>query len=110
MNLFKKEKGIVLAALNAVLVIWVLASIIIVISNVTNMLLKEYVYTYDEYRLTNCDFQYETEEECKNSYAIYKLDMKNYRLSYPRNIIIGISSCVLVSGVLYFLNKEKENK
>ena len=41
MNLFSKEKGIILSILNSILVIWVLGAIIAIISNLTPLLIKK---------------------------------------------------------------------
>ena len=59
MNLFKKEKGIVLSILNAVLIIWILSAIVIVATNITSLLIKDYTYTYNEYKTTNCNLMYQ---------------------------------------------------
>ncbi|MBO5095928.1 MAG: hypothetical protein J6B98_03555 [Bacilli bacterium] len=108
MNLFKKEKGIVLGILNAILLIWILAAIVTTISNITMLIIKDYSYTYAEYEVAYCDYEYETEEDCKNNYTIYKLDNKNFEIEYKRNIILSMSNVVLILGVLWFLNRENQ--
>lgn len=110
MSLFSKEKGIVLNLLNAVLVIWVLGAIIATISNLTPLLIKEHVYSYEEYQIAYCNFEYETEEECKNNYTAYKLDSKYYNTEYKRGIIISITNVILVSTTIVLLNVTKNKK
>ena len=108
MNLFSKEKGIIFSALNAILIIWIITATVITVSNTTNFLIKDYEYTYEEYKISYCDLKYDTEEICKNNYTNYQLDRKNYDTDNKRNIIISITNVLLVSGVLIVLNKSKK--
>lgn len=110
MNLFSKEKGIILSLLNAVLIIWILGAIISTIYNLTPLLVRDHVYTYEEYEIMNCDLDYETEEECKESYIYYELDTKYLDPEYKRSIIISVSNIILVSTTLVILNKNKKKK
>ena len=96
MKLFSKEKGIVLSILNAIFVIWIVTALVITISNITMLVIKDYTYTYEEYKAINCDFKYETEENCESNYTLYKIDSKNYNTDYKRNIIISVSNIVIV--------------
>jgi len=110
MKLFSKEKGIIFSILNAILVIWIITATVIGISNITTLVVKDYEYSYDEYKTVYCDLEYEKEEECINRYDSYKIDQKVYNIDYKRNLIVSISNIVLVSGVLLVLNKEKKSK
>lgn len=105
--MFNKERGIIVLILNAVLIIWLLSATILTINNITNILIKDYIYTYEEYKISYCNFEYETEEECKNNYAIFKLDNKNLNVEYYRNIINSAANVILVSTTLLILNKKK---
>jgi len=107
MNLFSKEKGIIFSILNAILVIWIISAIIITVSNLTHILVKDYTYNYDEYKIVYCNLDYETELECKNNYDAYAIDAKHEDISYKRDLIIAISNVILVSGVLVLLNTKK---
>lgn len=110
MKLFSKEKGIILAILNGVLVLWILAATCICISNATRLLVKDYEYTYEQYKVSFC-IDYETDEECKNNYEIYKVDQKYFYSDNKRNIIVSIANVLLVSTALLVLNigNRKEN-
>ena len=110
MKLFSKEKGIIFSILNAIFVIWIVSALVITISNITMLAIKDYTYTYEEYKVINCDFEYETEENCESNYTLYKIDSKNYNTEYKRNIIISVSNIIIVSGILFVLNKEKNKK
>lgn len=109
MNLFSKEKSIILLILNAVLTIWILIATVITISNVTLILVEDYKYTYDEYELLYCNFDYDTKEECENNYEAFYLDQKFNEVENKRNVIISVSNLILVTGVLFVLNKKKNN-
>ena len=51
MKLFSKEKGIVLSLLNAIFIIWIVSALVITISNITMIFIKDYTYTYEEYKV-----------------------------------------------------------
>lgn len=110
MKLFSKEKGIIFSILNAVLVIWVITATVVAVSNITPLVIKDYEYTYEEYKMIYCDSEYETEEECNNNFNSYKLDKKVYNVDYKRNVVTAVFNIVLVSGVLFVLNKERKVK
>lgn len=110
MNLFSKEKGIIFNVLNAILVIWIIAAIVISVSNLTHLVVKDYTYNYEEYEVVYCNFDYETKEECKNNYDAYSIDRKHENIEYKRDLIISLSNVVLVSAVLKLLNKKQKNK
>lgn len=103
MNLFSKDNG-ALAILNVILVLWILTAISICVSDITNLLIKDYEYSYEDYKISYCDFEYETEEECNKNYNIFKVDQKVFEIEYKRSIIISIINVVLVSGTLVILN------
>lgn len=108
MNLFSKEKGIILSLLNAVLIIWLLGAIISTISNITPLVIRDHVYNYEEYKIMYCDLEYESEELCKNNYIAYELDSKYTDPEYKRSVIISITNVLLVSTALVILNKSKK--
>lgn len=110
MNLFSKDKGIVLSTLNAILIIWIIVAIVVNVSNLTNILIKDYQYTYEEYRLVTCDLKYQTETDCKNNYTLYNVDKKTQNVYYKRDIIVSLVNVILVSGVIVYLNKDKKLK
>lgn len=123
MKLFSKDKGIILLILNAVLIIWLMISIVISVANITNTLIKDYEYDYKEYKEVYCYYYEEyddkdgmiTNEEyvdrtCKSEYASYKLNNKEMELSRKRSLIISISSIILSAIVLLVLNLKSKDK
>lgn len=108
MNLFSKEKGIIFSALNAILIIWIIATMVMTISNITTFLIKDYEYTYEEYKISYCDLKLDIEETCKNDYINYQLDRKSYDINNKRELIISIANVILVSVVLIVLNQSKK--
>ena len=109
MNLFSKEKGIIFSILNAILILWIIGAVAFCVSNCTKVMIENYKYTYEEYELFYCDFEYETEEECKGYYLLEQMDLKNAKIESKRNIIVSLSNVVIVSFVLLILNKEKKH-
>jgi len=110
MKLFSKEKGIVLSILNAVFIIWIVAAIVVAVTNASHLIVKDVTYTYDEYKIFGCTLDEETEEDCNDYYKMYLLDEKNLENEYKRNIMNAIVNVVLVSGALIILNVEKKKK
>ena len=112
MKLFNKDKGCVLSCLNAVLLIWIIAAIVLTISNITHILVKDISYTYEEYKVQYCQYYEEKdskediENECKISYQQDKLHQKQQHRSYQRNLIISIANIFVVSGTLILINKK----
>ena len=123
MKLFSKDKGIILLILNAVLIIWLMISIVISVANVTNTLIKDYEYDYKEYKEVYCYYHEEyddkdgtiTNEEyvertCKSEYASYKLSNKEMEISRKRGLIVSISSIIISVIVLLVLNLKSKDK
>ena len=110
MSLFSKEKGIVLSILNAVLLIWILAAIVVCISNLTNIVIKDYSYNYDDYKIVFCNLEYETEDDCKEYYKTHIIDLKGEDIYHKRNALIAASNVLLVSITLIILNINKKKE
>lgn len=110
MNLFSKEKGLVLSLLNAVLVIWVIAATVVTISNLTNIFIKDFSYSYEDYKIVFCNSEYESEEDCQNYYKSHIIDLDGEIVYYKRNAIIAVSNVLLVSATLIILNTNKKRK
>lgn len=109
MNLFSKEKELILKITNGVLVIWIIASLCFVVSNIVNLTVKNKEYIYEEYKIMNCSYTNEmTEEECQTQYQRSILYDKNDVRSNVRNLIISISVSFIVVTTTYLLNKPKK--
>ena len=108
MKLFSKDKGIVLSCLNAALIIWITAAIVLTISNFTYIVFKDIEYTKEEYEIQYCSYpEYKEEnDDCEIRYQQYKLDQRHSQRNYQRSIIISISNVIIVTGILLIINKK----
>lgn len=110
MGLFTKDKGLILSILNAIFVIWIVGACVSCITNVSNILIKDHQYTYDEYQLISCDMEYDTEDVCLGYYTLYINDEEMINNEYVRNLIISVANILLVAGTLVLVNKDKKSK
>ena len=108
MGLFSKEKGLILNILNGVFIIWIVGALVVCVSNLSYVIVKDSEYTYDEYKIMYCDMEHDTEEYCSNSFISYNLGRKDNNKTYLRNEIIAIANVLLVSGALVLVNREKK--
>lgn len=108
MKLFDKEKGIILCIVNAIFVIWIMVSIVVAISNVTMIVIKEQQYTLEEYRAINGYSEYEDDEMLKNDFVLYQLELKERDIVYKRGFVIAIANVVIVLPTLCMFNREKK--
>lgn len=109
MKLFSKEKGLIFSALNAILLIWMVAAAVSIFSNLAYLIIKEDNYTYEEYSIVYCD-EYLNEEDCKRDFAEHNLFVKDWQTTYKRDIIIAVGNIIIVGGVMYLINLEKKKK
>ncbi len=115
MNLFSKEKEIIFKITNAVLLIWLIASIVFVATSIIELVLKEPIreYTFEEYKSTNCiykDSDLSDEESaalCLTNYNDYKFNSENNDYYKWRTLYISIANVIIVGGFLYFINRKK---
>lgn len=114
MNLFSKEKEFVLKLINGILLIWLIIAMVVILSNIVNVFIKDPNLTYDEYRVVNClENNGEAtmlESDCQNSYQASDVNDRIQNYYYYRSSIICLSNILIVGGVLFLLNKEKEEK
>lgn len=114
MNLFGKEKEFVLKLINGILLIWLIIAMVVILSNIVNVFIKDPNLTYDEYRVINClENNGEAtmlESDCQNSYQASDVNDRIQNYYYYRSSIICLSNILIVGGVLFLLNKEKEEK
>ena len=108
MGLFTNENGLIFNILNGILIIWIVGALVACVSNLSYILVKDYDYTYDEYKVIYCDMEYDSEEYCSNSYISYNLERKDDNKRYLRNDIISVSNVLLVAGALFIVNREKK--
>jgi len=119
MNLFNKEKELIFRITNAVLLLWLITSTVVLISTTINYFIKEPKtnYTYEEYKLVYCDIiAYDidvkeedmSDERCLINYKDYSNSdaMSNY---YKVTTIYGsLANLLVVGSVMFILNKKKK--
>ena len=108
MKLFDKNKELILKILNAILLIWIVASLCISISNVVNLSIKENNIKYEDYKILYCDNDLD-ESDCKDSYKMEQLFNEQEHIAYKKSLIVSLSNAVIVSGVLILLNTSKKS-
>lgn len=116
MNLFDKDKELILKLTNAVLLIWFIGALIFTFNSALQLIMKEPTKTkdYSEYKGTCYKNLNETEEEhekyCKAQFKDYEFEEQNKSFYKRRSLYLSIANVVIVGSTLYFLNKEKESK
>lgn len=117
MNLFSEEKETVFKIINAILLIWLVSSIIILFSNITNIIVKDPVMNYEQYKASYCiiiPYDDVKEEDltktCESQYESYKYENEKTDTSKLRNIYNSLANIMVVAGVMIFLNKNKKSK
>lgn len=116
MILFSNDKEIIFKITNAVLLLWLVAATAIAVSNVIDLVIKEptRTYTYEEYAVSNCFFAKEVETNevdedarCLAQFNDYKFSNENSDHYKVRNLYVSLANVVIVSGVMFYLNKKK---
>ncbi len=111
MELFSKDKELVLKLVNAVLVIWFIAATVITFSIGLNLLVKEKELSQEEYVATYCITDDEDRKQsCEEQYrsdAVYREDSKR---SQKINLFVGIFNILAVGTTLFALNRKKSKK
>ena len=113
MNLFSKDKELILKITNGILLIWFLGALMFTGYNIIEKLVKEPGYTYNEYKLQYCgkyDEITDYESNCQEMYDRSKLDNKHSDFYTTRSLYTSILNVVIVGGALFLLNKKKETK
>ena len=110
MNLFNKEKEFVLKLINGILLIWIIIAIVIVFSNIVNLLVKDPELTYDEYKIVNCvqspdEDATEAELSCQEQYQAVEINNRSQNYYYYRSIVICLANILIVGSVIFILNR-----
>jgi hypothetical protein len=114
MDLFNKDKEIIFKIVNAILLIWFVSALVFVCSNVINLVIKEPIFTYEEYLVNDCSYiknddtltEKEINNLCNDNYISYK---SNYNNDYYKwiSLYTAFANVIIVGGVLIFINKKK---
>ena len=114
-KLFAKEKDIFLKIINSILVLWVIVAIVITLAVGINIVNRERVLTYEEYKTEKCDLDKipteeididEIKENCYESYKYDKQNINRINKQNNNNFLIGLSNILIVSLFLNLLNKK----
>ncbi len=108
MNLFSKDKELIFKIVNGIFLIWFIAAVVLTANSAIDLIVKDNVPTYQEYRQT----------EIKNypvNDKLSEVEMENmYNQQYAsrdvqalKSMLIGMANIVIVGGTIYVLNKKK---
>jgi len=111
MNLFAKEKELIFKIVNGIFLIWFIAAVVITANSTIDLLIKEKVPTFEEYRMTELKNYPEndkiSETELTNMYNQQYGTKDVYALKSTLN---GIANIVIVGGAIYVLNRVPKKK
>ncbi len=112
-NLFNKDKELILKITNGILVIWLIGSIIFTGNNIVNLLIREPELTYNQYELKYCVNKEDAENNdqyCQRMYDSFMLTEKDNIYYQKRNLYTSIINIIAVGTGLLLLNKKKIEK
>ncbi|MDD2208302.1 MAG: hypothetical protein PHG03_05635 [Bacilli bacterium] len=111
-NLFSKDKELILKITNGILIIWLLGALIFTGNSIVNLTVRKPDYSYKEYQTGYCSSKYEDEDEddCMNMYDNYLLSEKDNIYYEKRSLYTSIINIVVVGSAILFLNRPKEKK
>ncbi len=108
-DLFSKDKELILKITNVILIIWLLAALIFTGNNLINLMLKETEMTYEEYELSFCVNKMENDDDyCERAYESFKLTEKRNITSEKRNLYTSIVNVVIVGTGIVVINRKKK--
>ncbi len=112
MDLFGKDKELVLKLINAVLVIWFIAATIISFNILLNLVVKEEKINFKDYKQVNCIYINEeyNETNCKEMYNSNRRENRSYMQDQKKSFAVGIFNIVIVGTTIYVLNRKKGKK
>ena len=109
MNLFSKEKDLILKITNLVLLMWLIGSITVFYVNIVDIIMPRPLMTYDEYQKIYCGYkETEIKIDCQAEYQSYKRTNKNDTYNKQKIVLTSVGSVVIVTTALYLLNKNKK--
>lgn len=115
MKLFEKEKELIWKITNAILLIWFVGALVFTASSMINLLVKEPIPTYEEYRVTDGLWVKEqgefTEAEiAQRTKAQYNQMYGNRDFYNLRGMYIAIANVIIVGGALVVINHVPSSK
>ena len=109
MNLFSKDKELILRILNAVLIIWIVGGLAFFSSSIVNHFIKEPKINYEEYKAKNC-YYFDEKMDCESQYNYYLASMGDVDYYNKRSMITSGIIIVLVMGVIAIININRKEK
>lgn len=108
MELFSKDKELVLKLINAALIIWFLAATVISFTILLDILMPDKIDTFEEYQITNCvdDENYKPSFSCEIRYQEHKKYEENNRRQEIQSFIGGLFNMAVVGTTIYVLNRK----
>lgn len=108
MNLFKKDKELILKITNAVLLIWLITAMVFFANSVVDMFLTEpvRVTTYEKFE-TKCDKD-QTKKDCRSWYEDELYYQKRENFDKTRTLYISFFNIIIVGSSMYFINKKNK--
>lgn len=118
MNLFSKDKELVLKLTNTVLLIWLIAALVFTFNSLLGTFMKEPVKTlsYEEYKETDCYFykddsiEEDFDKHCKIQFDRYMFELENRGFYDRRTLYVSLANVVFVGFALFLINKPKKIK
>ena len=108
MDLFGKEKELVLKLVNGVLFIWLVIAVVLFFYNLVYLFVQEPSLTYDEYKSINCvDVENSinlNDQECNLKYTADEIYARSENIYYYRSIIVCLIQVLIVGFALMLLN------
>lgn len=113
MILFQKEKELIWKITNAVLLIWFVGALVFTAGSIINLILKEPVPTFEEYKVT--DGIWMKEEAVKEDLSDAEMEARlkaQYNQMYGnrdyynlRSMYVSIANVIIVGGALAVINR-----
>ncbi len=112
MNLFNKEKELILKITNGILLVWLLAAIVFTGSYIIDRTYPKLEYKYEEYKISYCrKYDEETEEKyesnCELDYKAYKLNNKENNYHQKKHLYTSVLNILVVGSGLFIINRKK---
>ena len=116
MNLFDKDKELILKLTNAALLVWFIGALVFTFSSGLDLVLEEPLreQTYDEYK-SSCYVDDslsvgEQEKNCESQYREYQYGQASRDFYKERDLYVAIANVVKVGTTMFILNKESTKK
>ncbi|MDD2505314.1 MAG: hypothetical protein PHF21_03470 [Bacilli bacterium] len=110
MNLFSKDKELILKITNAILLIWFLSAIIFTSNNIVNMIIKEPVLTFEQYKSKYCSKRLldEDQDYCQSEYNHNVLNKEDDIFRQKKYLFTSIIATAVPGLGMFFINRDNK--